>query len=118
MQEATDTKPQPESSPLNRNLLEEIWKVFILYDRSAIKAQKRFILLRKLTLILTVIATTLAVIESVIVKKYFDPNSSPAIFFHSLVIIVPIIVSVLLAGSIKFGRGVNWIFIKSKCRNH
>jgi hypothetical protein len=103
-------------------LLAHAWQVFTFYDSSAVRFQKRFFFLRKLILILSVVATTLAIIETVIksdstsdVYRLFPDN----IFLHYLIIIIhyfviitPITISVLLAGSVKFGRGINWILLR------
>ena len=126
--ETPDSSTQAKSSSLNPILLADIWRIFILYDRSATKAQKQFIFFRKLILILSVTATALAVIESVIkpliepsakesvIKFIFSSNFSGlslAVILHSLVIITPITVSILLVGSVKFERGFNWILLRA-----
>jgi hypothetical protein len=118
------TKP-----PLNEILLADIWRAFVIYDRSAINAQKRFIFLRLLILRLSVIVTLLAVLQSEFknyhdgfdltsaLRQYFPyfPNVRQFIgdFLGILVILAPISVSILLAGTIKFGRGVNWILLRA-----
>ena len=119
------------SSPvkLNEDLLENISRAFTIYDRSATNAQKRFIFLRLLILRLSVIVTLLAVLQSefknyhdgfdltLALRRYFPyfPNVRQFIgdFLGILVILAPISVSILLAGTIKFGRGVNWILLRA-----
>ena len=128
-------KPPEESAKpeLNAILLADIWRAFVIYDRSATNAQKRFMFLRLLTLRLSVIVTMLAIVHSQfpnllkftintpswinffpILANKFSPNSE-LIFdlLGLLVIIAPIAVSVLLAGTIKFGRGVSWILLRA-----
>jgi hypothetical protein len=119
------------SSPekLNEALLENISRTFTIYDRSATNAQKRFIFLRLLILRLSVIVTLLAVLQSEFknyhdgfdltsaLRQYFPyfPNLRQFVsdFLGILVILAPISVSILLAGTIKFGRGVNWILLRA-----
>jgi len=119
------------SSPvkLNEDLLKNISRTFTIYDRSATNAQKRFIFLRLLILRLSVIVTLLAVLQSefknyhdgfdltLALRQYFPyfPNVRQFIgdFLGILVILAPISVSILLAGTIKFGRGVNWILLRA-----
>ena len=119
------------SSPvkLNEDLLENISRTFTIYDRSATNAQKRFIFLRLLILRLSVIVTLLAVLQSEFknyrdgfdltsaLRQYFPyfPNLRQFVsdFLGILVILAPISVSILLAGTIKFGRGVNWILLRA-----
>ena len=117
------------SSPLNHNLLNKIQEIFETYDSSAINAQKRFIFLRLLILRLSVLVTLLAVLQSEFkhyqnevdmtlwLRQYvsFIPNVHQLIEdgLNFLVILAPISVSILLAGTVKFGRGVNWILLRS-----
>jgi hypothetical protein len=114
---------------LNKDLLENISQTFTIYDRSATNAQKRFIFLRLLILRLSVIVTLLAVLQSefknyhdgfdltLALRQYFPyfPNVRQFIgdFLGILVILAPISVSILLAGTVKFGRGVNWILLRA-----
>jgi len=122
MIETLDSNPQPESSSLNPDLLAHAWQVFTFYDISAVKFQKRFLFLRKLILSLSVVATILAVILQVMkhgstsdVYQLYPNNiflNYLVIIINFFVIITPITISVLLAGSVKFGRGVNWILLR------
>ena len=114
---------------LNEILLADILRTFTIYDRSATNAQKRFIFLRLLILRLSVIVTLLAVLQSEFknyhdgfdltsaLRQYFPylPNVRQFMsdFLGILVILAPISVSILLAGTIKFGRGVNWILLRA-----
>lgn len=114
---------------LNEILLADILRTFTIYDRSATNAQKRFIFLRLLILRLSVIVTLLAVLQSEFkhyqnevdmtlwLRQYvsFIPNVHQLIEdgLSFLVILAPISVSILLAGTVKFGRGVNWILLRA-----
>ena len=118
-----------KTSGLNEILLADIWRAFAIYDRSATKAQNRFFTLRLLILRLSVIVTLLAVLQSEFniyhngfdltstFREYFPyfPNIHQFIndFLGVLVILAPISVSILFAGTVKFGRGVNWILLRA-----
>jgi hypothetical protein len=110
----------PETNPLNKSLLEDAWRLFSIYDRSAIETQKRFLSFRITILFLVVVATILVVVKSqwwgdVDLKKA-DINqilTSKEGFLYFLVIMSPIVVSVLLAASVKFDRGMNWILLRA-----
>jgi hypothetical protein len=110
----------PESNSLNKSLLEDAWRLFSIYDRSAIETQKRFLHFRVSILCLVVVATVLVVVKSqwwgdVDLKKA-DINqilTSKEGFLYFLVIMSPIVVSVLLAASVKFDRGMNWILLRA-----
>lgn len=126
----SDLPVESAQTKLNYALLADIWRIFVIYDRSATNAQKRFMFLRLLILRLSVIVTLLAVLQSqlksglnnsfvnsVLIQHFpFLPNLHQFIsdLLGFLVILAPISVSILLAGTIKFGRGVSWILLRSK----
>jgi uncharacterized membrane protein YGL010W len=118
-----------KTSGLNEILLADIWRAFAIYDRSATNAQNRFFILRLLILRLSVIVTLLAVLQSEFktyhdgfdltsaFRQYFpyfpDIHQFISHFLGILVILAPISVSILFAGTVKFGRGVNWILLRA-----
>jgi len=106
-------------SPLNRLLLEDAWRLFCIYDRTAIATQRRFLRFRTSILILVVMATALAILKSVFWGDSIQVTNITQIFtswggfFYGLVIIAPILVSILLVASVKFDRGMNWILLRA-----
>ena len=109
-----------ESSELNEVLLADIWRAFAIYDRSANAAQKRFMFLRLWILRMSVVVTCLAVFSSEY-HKLLEINTSFLIpefreiidnILGFFVILAPISVSILLAGAVKFDRGINWILLR------
>jgi hypothetical protein len=137
MVQTPNSNPQPESLPLNPILLADAWRIYNLYDKSAVNVQKGFIFLRLLILRLSILVTFLAIVNSQIQtnpKTNTIPNPEFKLqitsfltklhliglfhFFHAKnlldisVIIAPITVSILLAEAVKFGRGVNWILLR------
>ena len=127
--ESLNSKEVSRPLELNEVLLADILRTFTIYDRSATNAQKRFIFLRLLILRLSVFVTLLAVLQSEFkhyqnevdmtlwLRQYvsFIPNVHQLIedVLSFLVILAPISVSILLAGTVKFGRGVNWILLRA-----
>ena len=127
--ESLNSKEVSRPLELNEVLLADILRTFTIYDRSATNAQKRFIFLRLLILRLSVFVTLLAVLQSEFkhyqnevdmtlwLRQYvsFIPNVHQLIEdgLSFLVILAPISVSILLAGTVKFGRGVNWILLRA-----
>lgn len=103
---------------LNQTLLQEAWRRYDIYSDSATRAQQRFIFLRKTILTLTVVATTLAVCQSQITQVIQTQPNLPWLaplpgVLRFPVIITPILVSILLAGAVKFDRGINWILLRA-----
>jgi hypothetical protein len=145
MTNASETSQQSQSSPVNQQLLSDAWRLYCIYSNGAGAFQKRFLRLRRRILILTVIGTTLAVLDSqyreslqfskacnkaealLAIRTFLSCNPVTEwikIFLLSqkdwlqpilgfLVLITPIVITVLVAGAAKFGRGVNWILLRS-----
>lgn len=114
----------PKSSSLNQSLLEDAWRLFCVYDRTAVVTQKRFLNFRIAILVVGVVSTILVVIRAAwnpqllgwfgLDRSEFSQTLN--IFgngFYWLVIIAPIAVSVLLAASVKLDRGMNWIILRA-----
>lgn len=104
------------SSPLEdqRNpTLVDAWQRFAEYDYNANLTSNRFSLLRKWILILGVLATTLALTHELYLtaptNDFLTSLSKPS---RVLVVLLPITVSVLLTGTNKFSRGINWIILR------
>lgn len=89
------------------------WKYFALYDHNASKIQKRFLRLRRAILIMGVVATGLAIVQESFGSFGFPETNIFNVILRYVVILTPIIISVLLAGSIKFERGLAWILLRS-----
>ncbi len=93
-------------------VLEEAWKCFADCDYNANQAQSRFLKLRQTILFLGFLATATAVIYSVIP----DPPPESVFSFkkamHYVVLIIPITVSILVAGAVKFDKGAAWVLLR------
>ncbi|WP_254721889.1 DUF4231 domain-containing protein [Kovacikia minuta] len=92
----------------NFGLLKKAWERQQTYSKNASAAQSRFNRLRLCILGFSVLATVLAILQK---NRYNDP-STPIDLLGFCLIIVPIITSILLAGSVKFDKGNNWILLR------
>ncbi len=128
MAPSTDAKSSPTRNPT----LEDAWQRFGDYDKNAVIAQKSFMWQRKWSIILGFAATTVAVMYLVLQTALAFPNEGLIQFLgrfinddpteairwimgilEFVIVLIPIMVSVLLAVSVKFGMGVNWIMLRS-----
>jgi len=116
------TDPSSPSTPTRNQTLENAWVRFGTYDKNAVVAQKRFVRQRKWILLLGVMATTLAVIYSVVENKLSSDAMllSPWLtqkqfldYFHILVVLTPIALSVMITFSVKFNLGLSWVMLRS-----
>ncbi len=110
---------RPDTAP-SQHTLEHAWRRFGDYDQHAVFAQRQFSRLRTATLVLGVVATALAVIYSQL-ERYQTLVSGPdqPLFQWGLrvgrllVILTPIVLSVLVAGSVKFNLGLSWVLTRA-----
>ena len=113
-------------------VLEDAWRRFGDYDKNAGNAQKAFIHQRKWIAGLGVASTTIAVLFLVL-EVTFDHKTQTIVqaieaaingqsvsalgwvmaSLNLIVVILPILVTILVAASIKFNMGVNWIMLRS-----
>jgi hypothetical protein len=112
------------SKPLNQKLLEDAWRLFCIYDRTAVATQQRFLNFRIAILVVNIIATVLVVLKAQLDKSsigWIDVSNIPlsqlvgilGYGFYALIIIAPIMVSILLAASVKLDRGMNWVILRA-----
>jgi hypothetical protein len=92
--------------------LEDAWQRFADYDHNAKITQKRFLGLRKWILGLGVAATFLAVFHSVLKAVEIPWIAQANSWLRYLVILTPIVVSTLQAGTAKFKGGANYILLR------
>lgn len=108
MAQVMETQPEIARNPA----LIEAWSRFAVYDRNAQKTQRRFMGLRRAILVLGVVATGLAIVHEVFGDVGFQRGDIIIEVIRYLVILTPITVSVLLAGAVKFERGIAWILLR------
>ncbi len=111
---------------LERKLLNFAWHRHKVYSKNASRYRSRFSFLRNLLLVLGVVVVALSVSDASLTRLELSeignlsPISQtlrPAIFvlqpaLQSLLIILPIAISALLAFAVKFDRGNNWLLLR------
>lgn len=102
---------EPTYSPGPSPTLKRAWERQRTYSKNATAAQKRFFLLRIGILVLSVLATLLAVLHSELVDVLGESHQTVKVI-HYVLLLVPIALSVLLAGAVKFDKGGNWILLR------
>lgn len=133
----------PSTDSLNEKLLAKAWELFNLYDSYASRTQKRFLQLRAWILGLGVTAGILGILEEILKSSVKEssknsqglcqlsnwlcrnwpiPGYEPSVdviltSLHFLVIILPIMVTILLAGSLKFDRGTSWVILRASAES-
>ena len=122
--ESVEVTQIQSSSVLNEILLADIWRAFVIYDRSAINAQKRFLFLRLWILRLSVVLTCVAVFHSqfpniLVINTSFLVQLIPDFpktinILQIFVILIPISVSILLAGSVILSTVIDCEFQKKE----
>ncbi|MEL6321162.1 MAG: DUF4231 domain-containing protein [Cyanobacteria bacterium J06626_14] len=111
--------------------LEDAWRRFGDFDKNANLAQKRFLTQRKWITMLGVIVTILAVLDLLLETSLNEghwfaqllQSSLPGQFeaiqgwvgrgLNLIIIIIPIVISILVAGAVKFNMGISWVMLRS-----
>ena len=102
--------PTSTTSP-NTKLLEAAWQRQQVYSKNASRHQRRFLLLRSLLATLSVMVVMLAVVEGNGLNSPWD-----TIVGHTL-LVLPITITALLAFSVRFDRGQNWILLRGRAES-
>ncbi|MEM7769089.1 MAG: DUF4231 domain-containing protein [Cyanobacteria bacterium P01_A01_bin.37] len=112
--------------------LEDAWRRFGDFDKNASVAQKRFLKQRKWITMLGVIVTILAVLDLLLETSLINEGHwffrllqayLPGQFefiqvwvgrgLNIIIIIIPILISILVAGAVKFNMGISWVMLRS-----
>jgi hypothetical protein len=111
--------------------LEDAWRRFGDFDKNASLAQKRFLSQRKWITMLGVIVTILAVLNMILETSLTEghwfaqmvqsvlPGQFEALRnvigrgLNLIIIIIPILISILVAGAVKFNMGISWVMLRS-----
>lgn len=115
------------------NVLMQAWETFADYDLNAKRQQKRFSQIQMASLIIGVLGTALAIIQQVYAPKdgtdahnlipaalTTDGNwhwkTEPSLgwwIIHQLLIIIPILLTVLIAAANRFKQGNKWLLLRA-----
>ena len=103
---------EPLAETQRNPVLADAWQRFADYDHNSMIAQKRYFRLRRIILILSVTATFLAVVYSIL-----KPIEIPWVVqvnnpLRYIVILTPIAVATLQTGAAKFKGGTNYILFR------
>ncbi|MEO0396764.1 MAG: DUF4231 domain-containing protein [Cyanobacteria bacterium P01_A01_bin.137] len=100
----------PTTSP-NIKLLESAWQRQQAYSKNASRHQRRFLLLRSLLAFLSVMVVILAVAEG------HELNASWHSVIGNILLVLPITITALLAFSVRFDRGQNWVLLRGRAES-
>lgn len=101
--------PAPAFKP-SRTLV-SAWARQRVYSRNARAAQNRFFAFRLSILVLSVLATVLAVTHAEL-KAHLGETQEVVLGVKYSLLVVPIMVTALVAGAIRFDRGQNWVLLR------
>ena len=94
--------------------LEMAWESFALYDSNAVRQQKSFKKLQNLIITLGVFATALVVTQTQLdLWGIISENSILDQSFRTIIIIVPITISVLVAAANRFKADSKWVLLRA-----
>lgn len=129
----SETPSSPSNNPPSQELLKDVWERYQVYSRNATRAQNRFFAVRRLLACLSVIIVVLAVLEPRLNEictgpatglEWFDRGlgirndmltCADGLILESikfLLILLPIIVTAMLAFAVKFDRGNSWVLLR------
>lgn len=93
-----------KATPINSELLKIAWERQKVYSRNASASQTRFYTLRRLISVLNVATIFLSIIHTEV--SDFEQTTG------DLLILLPILISGLLAFAVKYDRGNNWLLLR------
>jgi hypothetical protein len=103
----------PTASPPDDPILKLAWQRFALYDTSAIKRQRSFFRLQIVILCLGVLGTLLALLQTtLLLMNVTTPEAPLNAWLRIVIILTPILVSILMAGAVRFNAGGRWVLLR------
>jgi hypothetical protein len=96
------------------SILSSAWELFALYDKNAARQRKYFERIQIGIISIGVIATAMVVLQVLLRSyKFLSAGTFADQFVHSIIVLLPIIISVLIAGVSRFTPGSKWILLRS-----
>lgn len=111
MANAAENTRSSHRDPAENDLLKAAWARQKAYSENASRYQERFVFFRGALAILSVLVVFLSVVES-----YFG-DSNNVLILDWMLLGLPIIITALLAFSVKFDRGQNWILLRGNAES-
>lgn len=107
--------PSPAADPNPNRLLQAAWQRQKAYDLNASRYQRRFVLLRTLLSMLSVAVVILSVIDGW--EWGDDPQALSLNGIDTTLLVIPIVITALLAFSVRFDRGQNWVLLRGNAES-
>ncbi|MEM6839391.1 MAG: DUF4231 domain-containing protein [Cyanobacteria bacterium P01_C01_bin.120] len=98
------------NDPSSLALLRDVWERHRIYSKNASNAQERFFWVRRILAYLSVAIVVLAVAQPSI--EYNSLDSFVLAVVNFLLILLPIVVTAMLAFAVKFDRGNSWVLLR------
>jgi hypothetical protein len=96
------------------SILSSAWELFALYDKNAATKRKYFERIQLGILSIGVIATAMVVLQVLLRSyKFLTTGTFADQFVHGIIVLLPITISVLIAGVSRFTPGSKWILLRS-----
>lgn len=108
-------EPPVAAAPASNQLLKAAWNRQKAYSENASRYQNRFVFLRGLLAVLSVLVVVLSVVEGRVDR--IAPESIWKQGIDGALLILPITITALLAFSVKFDRGQNWVLLRGNAES-
>jgi len=96
------------------SVLSHAWELFALYDENAKRQRNNFERLQLWIVSVGLFATAIVVLQVLLRSyKFLTIGSLIDQIVHSIIVLLPIIVSILIAGSSRFTPGNKWILLRA-----
>ncbi|MGD1908831.1 MAG: DUF4231 domain-containing protein [Leptolyngbyaceae cyanobacterium] len=111
----------------NQQLLNIAWRRQRAYDQNASRYQRRFVFLRTLLSVLSVVVVILSIIDGAAWGNFsvpllgrlplIDPSLQYDTVIDAALLVIPITITALLAFSVRFDRGQNWVLLRGNAES-
>lgn len=96
------------------SVLSSAWELFALYDKNAVRQRNYFEKLQFAIVSVGVIATAMVVLQVLLRSyKFLSSGTLADQIVHGIIVLLPIIISILIAGVSRFTPGSKWILLRS-----
>ncbi|SRR5216683_676824 len=96
------------------SVLSHAWELFALYDENATRQRKFFERLQFGIVSVGIVATAVVVLQVLLrLYKVLTTGSLTDQIVHGIIVLLPIIVSILIAGASRFTPGSKWVLLRA-----
>ncbi|MDA0269358.1 MAG: DUF4231 domain-containing protein [Cyanobacteria bacterium] len=107
----------PTPDPNANKLLKAAWQRQAAYDQNASRYQRRFVFIRTLLSVLSVAVVILAVMEGQKFETPWGLLDTPWDLTGKGLLLLPVTITALLAFSVRFDRGQNWVLLRGNAES-